>query len=229
MTKPSRRASNGRETPSRESAPDDVGLAARDHAQRLADRVAARRAGRAHGEPGAVRAQAHRDHAGGGVGHHHRDEVRGDRALAALEEGAALLLEGQEAADAGADDHAEALDVDALRDVGLLGRLRRRRDREVRVAVRAPDVLGGHRALGVELGARADAVGDARLLRQQRVEELLGALADRRDDPAAGDDDLGSSRHADTPSFSRTSSCTRETASPTEAIDFSRPSAIWIS
>src|SRR6185503_15339234 len=180
-------------------------------------------------EPGAVRAETHRDHAGGGVGHHHRDEVRGHRALAALEEVAALLLEREQAADAGADDHAEALDVDALGHARLLGRLRGGGDREVGVAIRATHVLRRHGALGVELGARADGVGDARLLGQERVEERLGALADRADDAAAGDDDLGRGTHAETPSFSRTSSWTRLTASPTVAIDFRRPSAIWIS
>ena len=102
-------------------------------------------------------------------------------------------------------------------------------DGELAVAIGAAHVLGGHGRLRVELRARADAVGDARPLGEQRLEERVGALADRGDDPPAGDDDLGRGAHADTPSFSRTSSCTVVTASPTEAIDFRRPSAIWIS
>src|SRR5918912_672228 len=93
MTKPSRRASNGRETPSRESAP--------------MRRNAARQT--------PVSADAHGDHARRGVGHHHRHEVRRHRALAALEEVSALALEREQPAHAGADEHAEALAVEAAR------------------------------------------------------------------------------------------------------------------
>ena len=46
----------------------------------------------------------------------------------------------------------------------------------------AARLLGRHGDLGVEVDARADAVGDARALAQQGVEERVGALADRRDD-----------------------------------------------
>ena len=171
-------------------------------------------------------AEAHRDRAGGRVGHHHRHEVRGDGAVAALQPRLALVLQGVQAAHAGAHEHAQALGVDAVGQPGLLGRLNGRGHRELRVAVAAPRLLGRHGDLGIEVGARADAVGDARALAQQGLEERVGALADRRDDAPSGDDDL---RHADAPAFSRVSSCTSAAASPTVAIDFSRPSAICTS
>ena len=110
---------------------------------------------------------------------------------------------------------------------GLLGRLGRRRHRELREAVAATRLLGRHRAVGLEVGAGGDAVRDARRLGQQGLEERVGALADGGDGAAPGDDD--GRGHAFTPAFSRESSCTRPTASPTVAIDFRRPSAIWMS
>ena len=131
-----------------------------------------------------------------------------------------------QAAHAGAHEHAEALGVDAVGQAGLLGRLHGRGHRELRVAVAAARLLGRHGDLGIEVDARADAVGDARALAQQGLEEGVGPLADRRDDAPSGDDDL---RHADAPAFSRVSSCTSAAASPTVAIDFSRPSAICTS
>jgi hypothetical protein len=183
-----------------------------------------------------VGAEAHRDRACGGVGHHHRDEVRRDRPVAALQPAAALRLERHEPADAGADEDAEALGLDDLLAVqpGLARRLRRGGDRELREAVGAAGILRAHLVLGVEGRAGADRVLDARALGQQGAEERLGALADRRDDAAARDDDVvcdssGGSGHARAPSRSPTSSCTRATASPTVAIAFRRPSAIWIS
>src|SRR5207245_1912040 len=57
---------------------------------------------------------------------------------------------------------------------------------------------------------------------QQRVEERVGGLAERRDDAAPGDDDLD--HQAGAPSAA--SSWTSATASPTVLIAFRRPSAI---
>ena len=246
MTKPSRSASNGRETPSRESAP--MRLKAAMHSPvsaasvppattastsprtiiRVASPigVAAGGARARDAEARAVGAEAHRDRAGGRVGHHHRHEVRGDGTVAALQPRLALVLQGREAADAGAHEHAEALGVDAVGQAGLLGRLHRRGHRELRVAVGAPRLLGRHGDLGVEVDARADAVGDARALGQQGLEEGVRPLTDGGDDAASCDDDRG---HAVAPAFSRVSSCTSAAASPTVAIDFSRPSAICTS
>ena len=95
-----------------------------DHAHGLADRVAAGRARRATLKPGPVGAEAHRDGARGGVGHHHRHEERRDRAVAALDATSlALVLERDQPADAGADEHAEARRGRRRRAARLRGRL----------------------------------------------------------------------------------------------------------
>ena len=131
---------------------DDVGGAALDHPHPFADRVGAGRAGRGDAESGPVNAEPDRDCAGGRVGHHHRDEVRRDAALAAGEERLALLLQGDQAADAGAEDHRDAVGV-AVGERSLGRRLVGGRDAELGVAVGATRDARIHVALGVE-GAR---------------------------------------------------------------------------
>ena len=179
-------------------------------------------------EAGAVGAEAHRDRAGGRVGHHHRHEVRRDGAVAALQPGLALALQRRRGR--------RRRCPRARR--GARGR-RRRAGRPPRppASPRPPRAACSGRR-GAPPSATSATSGSKSThapmpsamperLRQQGVEEGVGALADRGDDAAAGDDDSGASR-------GRTRLLAREllhepAASPTVAIDFSRPSAIWTS
>ncbi len=86
----------------------DVGVAVLDGPVRLADGVRGRGAGRDGAEVGPRQAVAHRHQAGRHVGNEHRDEEGGDASGPLLEVDLALLLEGRDAADPAADQHAGA-------------------------------------------------------------------------------------------------------------------------
>ena len=129
MTKPSRPASNGRDARLRivvarrerahrgEAADDrlvdaglgaagehDVGVAAPDDLRRLADGVAAGRAGRDGREVRPGHPEADRDLAGADVGDAHRDEERADPVRAAQGVDRDAVDERPDAAEAGAED-----------------------------------------------------------------------------------------------------------------------------
>jgi hypothetical protein len=76
------------------------------------DGIGAGSTGRGDGKGWALQAVAQADGGGWGVGHAHRDGERGDRPIPSLLAHADLVLEGVDAADAGADDHTEPLSVD---------------------------------------------------------------------------------------------------------------------
>ena len=129
MTKPSRRASNGREMPESDSASiaakaawarsvwaasappviDRVAVAGGDRPGGGADRVGAGRAGRHRPEHLAAEAVAHRQRGRRGVGHHQRDRQRRHGLVAAQPVVAAQ--QRADAADPGADDAADAVGV----------------------------------------------------------------------------------------------------------------------
>ena len=105
-------------------------------------------------------------------------------------------LERHQPADAGAHEHAEALGLDAPSPSSPASRA------ACAAAATASCVKRSARRASLGVIARSGsnavqaptAVRDARPLGQQRVEERVGALADRRDDAAAGDDDVGRAR-----------------------------------
>ena len=122
-----------------------------DEARRLADRVRARGTGGGDAEVRAGPAELHRDRARGCVGHHHRDEERADAARALLDVDRDLLLERDQAADAGAEDHRTPRRV-GVRVAGVGERVGRGRDTELRHPVDAPRFL---RRRGTAVGSKS--------------------------------------------------------------------------
>ena len=217
MTKPSRRASNGRETPSRDSAPMRSNAAM--HSGVIAASVppatttsASPRSIIRLASPIAWLPVAHADETlkpgpwapssiaimpaaalGIIIGTNSGDTAR----IAAVDERAALVLERLQPADAGADEHREALEVDVAGQAGLLGRpARRRRPRAACSGPSGARPSASSRSSGSKSStARRHAskpveLDDARAALEQRVEERVRALADRGDDTAAGDGDV---------------------------------------
>ena len=181
-----------------------------DHLGRLADGVAAGGAG-AHGrEVGTLRAEAHGHLARRHVGDGHGDEERAEAVGAARGADADLVDERAAAAEAGADQHAGLLGRGALQargQAGVVHRLARRDQGELRGAVVAADLLAVEHAAGVEVLDLAghpagDALGiegrdapHAGLAGHQPLPERRHVVAERRDRAHARDDDAAAPGH----------------------------------
>ena len=189
----------------RARAEHDVRLAAHDRLHRLADGVAAGRAGADDRGVRPADAELDRDLAGWRVGEHVRQHERADPARAALEEGLVAVEQQADAADPGPEHHPEAVGVHVAGDMpvvaeqaGVAQGLARGGHGEVRAAVVAAGVLrihvvgrleALHLAGDVDVERRRveerDAV-DPRAAGHQAVPRRLGTDPDRRDDAQAG-------------------------------------------
>ena len=162
----------------------EVGFVVADQIECVAHAVGGRRARRHGAVVGPLRSVAHRDERRSDVRHVHRHEERRHPTRPLLEQGATVLLEGLEAARAGADEHAGAPQVQLIpivHEARVGHRLLRCADRELREQVVAADFL-----LVQELG-RVEALDLAG--------ELHGALGrvearDRARPRSAGDEAL---------------------------------------
>ena len=91
----------------------------------------------------------HREQAGGHVADEHRDHERRKPARAALVQNFDLGGGGFQSADAGADDDADFVAIQLVEfRAGILERRPRGMDAELRVAVRAPDILRRRKCRG---------------------------------------------------------------------------------
>jgi hypothetical protein len=162
-----------------------------DEALGHADCVGAGRAGRNRSERLPAQVVLHRDHTGRGIGHQQRDRQRRDAIRALVPQNDVLVLERAEAADASADHAGRALWVVGRLAVParVLERLAGSRERELRVAVRAPHLLHRQVLRGLELAGTAEAVLDPGLARDPALVQGAGAHAERRDGAYARDDD----------------------------------------
>ena len=203
---------NGSKTGASEPpAEHHLGVAAQDRLGRLADGVAGRGAGADRGEVGPARAERDGRLPGGHVGDGHRDEERRDAVRAARGVDRDLLDERARAAHAGADDGAGAVGKVALQllgQAGLVHRLARGDERELGVAVVAPDLLAvEHAATGrsrttspaillvTRSGSKRLDGAHAGLARTSARPERVDVVAQRRDRAHAGHDDAaGGSR-----------------------------------
>src|SRR3990170_3744919 len=145
----------------------DVGLAADDGLHRLADGMAAGRAGADHGHVRSAQPVLDRDLAGCGIGEHVRKEERRHAARTTLIERLLALQQDADAADARPEHHAEPVGVDVAvhtavlaEEAGIAKRLPGRGNGEVHVAVMAPRILGLHVVAGLE---SFDLAGDVHL------------------------------------------------------------------
>ena len=121
----------------------DVGIAHDECAPCLADGVVGGGAGGTCGDVGAAQAVVKREHPGGHVEDHHRDEKRGHAPRTAVEQGLVLALERGEAADPGADHCADAVAVGLVEvKAGVVERLPTGVDAELGKPVGAADLLG---------------------------------------------------------------------------------------
>jgi hypothetical protein len=146
----------------------DLGIAERDHAGRIADRM---RTGRASGDDGMVRALQpvlDRDIAGGEIAEAPRDKERGKPPRTALLQQQRGLIDAAQPADAGADgDAGRDLVLVALGlPAGIPQRLRRRGHGEDNEIVDLALLLRLHPIIGIESAVRAvaarNAAGDLR-------------------------------------------------------------------
>src|SRR5690606_4621355 len=180
---------------------DDVGLAALDHAEALADVAGAGGAGGDHAGGGAGEPVAHRHVAAGHVGDQHGDEEGAHAHGGALEADAGLLLPRLEATDARTDAGAGVVAGHLLGGQARVAHSQLGCDEgEVHEAVEALGLapldvlldvdlhLAGdlHRQVG---GGEARDGADAVTGLVLRLQELLGAHADRRHGPNSGYDD----------------------------------------
>jgi len=135
-------------------------------------------AGGAGGKIGAAQIEIHRDHAGRHVRDQHRDHERRQPARPTLQQHLQLLAGGLQAADAGAEEHADFVAIFRGEvQAGILQRAPRRIDAKLRIAVRAADFLGRR-----EGGQRVEILhlaGDLRVKRRRvkRRDPVNAALA----------------------------------------------------
>ncbi len=141
----------------------DVGAAGADHLDRVADRLGAGGTGGDGGVHTRAGADLQTDVGRRGVGHQHRDGVRGDLAGALLLQHVVLVEEGGHAADAGGDDGAQALGGELGGLVGGRGLvagvgpgLAGRDHGELRRAVQLAGQRAGQDLAGLDGGARTD-------------------------------------------------------------------------
>ena len=178
----------------------DVGVAAADQLGGLHDGVRTGRAGRDGRHVVAAQVEQLGDRAARHVGQALRQEPWRHALPAALAHDLVLLHHRVEAADGGAEEHAEARRV-VDHERGVVGRRLRGREREQDVAIHAPGLLGpgdGYRIEALDLARDADGhvarvelgdLGDAGTPGEQRLPGLVGREAHRRHAADTGDRD----------------------------------------
>ena len=178
-----------------------VGVAALHQAEPVADGVSAGGARRRHGRVGALGAKAHRDLSGRQVHDRRENEERRDALGALLEQHAMFALDHLEAADAAADDDAHARGVVGPHDqaAGREGDVGGR-DGELDEAPALLDVLAvdppqrvepfhlAGKSRGVAGGVKQRDRRDPGSSGEDALPRLVGADAERRDQPNAGHD-----------------------------------------
>jgi hypothetical protein len=178
-----------------------VGVAAADDLGGVSDGMGARSAG---GYDAAIRtteAEADGDLAAGHVADHHRNEERADAIDALLHARFDLALQRSDAADAGADEHADTVAV-FVRDfkAAVVHRLLGGGDGELREAIHLASFFFVAPLMGIEvldLGPKRDGIArsikegegrDAALPGKDGLPTLFRPMRHRGDGPEAGDD-----------------------------------------